>query len=117
MNAQAVIRLWPKLSVAGLVIAGMTALTPVADAQTEQQIKSGCDEAGGTYSTVPNPNSQYSECCYHDSEGKPFCDTYINGSYTGTFPGDKRAPPISGPNGPPPANNAPIATNAPPAAH
>jgi len=104
------------ITAASIAISVLTATTAGAQQQTEQQIKAGCDEANGTYSTVPNPDATYSVCCYHDYKGRPYCDTYVNGSYTGTFPGEaKPPPPVSGPAAPP-ANNAPIPTKPPPAA-
>jgi hypothetical protein len=104
------------LVAAGVIAIGvMTALAPAANAQTEQQIKAGCDEANGTYSTTLG-TERYSECCYHDWKGRPYCDTYINGSYTGTFPGEKQGPPgpVTGSTPPvaPPIGKAPPAATA-----
>jgi hypothetical protein len=124
-----------------IAVAAMIALAPAANAQSEQQIKSGCDEADGNYSTIidTGANVRYSVCCYHDDKGHPYCDTYVNGSYTGTFAGIRRPGPPTGqpvappsktsppPEAPPPVgpnpvtgNNPPVAppiTNGPPAAN
>ena len=103
------------LIAAGVIaVTAMTALAPTANAQTEQQIKAGCDEANGTYSTTQG-GVRYSECCYRDWKGRPYCDTYINGSYTGTFPGEKQGPPGPVTGSTPPV--APPITNPPPAAN
>jgi hypothetical protein len=108
------------LVAAGVIAVGaMTALAPAADAQTEQQIKAGCDEANGTYySTGVTMNGHtYSVCCYNDYKGKRWCDSYQDGGYTLTQPAiGKKLPPL----GPGPGSTPPIAppiTNPPPAAN
>jgi hypothetical protein len=101
------------VSVAAAVLLAMTALAPAAEAaQTEQQIKAGCDEAGGTYTHTAG--SRISKCCYKDYYGDTYCDEYIDGVYIGDD-GPEKAPPVPGPNQPP-SNNAPIGPP-PPAAH
>ncbi|RDH78061.1 hypothetical protein DVS77_11920 [Mycolicibacterium moriokaense] len=66
--------------------AAMTVALPVANAQTEQQIKAGCKEAGGTYGTQQTPLGQASSCRYKDINGDVLVDSYINGKYVATDP-------------------------------
>jgi hypothetical protein len=107
------------LVAAGVIAVGaMTALAPAAYAQTEQQIKAGCDEANGTYNStgVTMNGHTYSVCCYNDYKGKRWCDSYQDGAYTMTQPAiGKKLPPL----GPGAGSTPPIAppiTNPPPGA-
>ena len=104
--------------IAAVALAIGTIAAPAASAQkqTESEIKAGCDEAGGVYHTrVDSDGGNTTTCCYRDNEGHRYCDMFIDGNYIDTSPG-KAPPPVSGPAAPP-ANNAPIQTNPPPAAH
>jgi hypothetical protein len=100
------------LTVPAVII--LTALAPTANAQTEQQIKAGCKEAGGTYTTRVGSIGNFSTCCYKDYYGDRYCDIYIGGTYIETDPEKAGQPPVSLPAKPPPV--APPITNPPPAA-
>jgi hypothetical protein len=107
-----------RLATAGTLLAiaaAMTALAPTANAQTEQQIKAGCKEAGGTYTTRVGSIGNFSTCCYKDYYGDRYCDIYIGGTYIETDPEKAGQPPVSLPAKPPPV--APPITNGPPAAN
>jgi hypothetical protein len=85
-------------------------------AQSEDEIKANCKDAGGTYHHDVSMNgTSFTECCYKDAEGKQGCDAYVNGVYIGTSAEKVGPPSTSGSAVPPPAKNAPIGT-APPEA-
>ncbi len=103
-----------------VAVAAMTSLAPAANAQTEQQIKAGCDQASGTYEStgvVPDNGHTYSACCYNDYKGKRWCDSYTDGTYTMTNPATVKKPPpgpVTGSTPPvaPPISESPPAANA-----
>ncbi|VBA35838.1 hypothetical protein LAUMK191_01161 [Mycobacterium attenuatum] len=53
-----------------------------------QQIQSDCAASGGTYSAWRGgAGINYSHCCFKGSDGKQFCDEYVDGAYQGRSPG------------------------------
>jgi hypothetical protein len=109
-------RLSSLIAAGAIAVAAMTALAPTANAQTEQQIKAGCDEANGTYQgQAYRDGNFYSSCCYHDYKGVQYCDFYTNGNYTQTVGPDRQTVPRGPVTGSTPPVAPPI-TNPPPAA-
>jgi hypothetical protein len=92
----------PNPRFAGLVAAAAFAFATILAApsasaepkQTENEIKSGCADAGGTYSTTVRPGSKkapptrFSQCSYPDIKGDMSTDSYQDGKYLGTQDGD-----------------------------
>lgn len=76
-----------------VAVSAMILTAPAAHALTEQQIKSECDAANGTYNTViDNDGDRVSTCCYTVSSGS-YCNTYVNGDYRGKERVDPVQPP------------------------
>jgi len=104
-------KLVPAVVAAGVVGLAATTLTaPIAHAIPEGTIQSDCAAANGTYNTgVNGQGNRISRCCYHDINGAPHCDYYINGTFVTTY----LQPPTQNPE---PTNVAPVAPAAPGAA-
>ncbi len=108
-------KLVPAIVAAGAVGLAATTLTaPTAHAIPEGTIQSDCAAANGTYTTKVDGGNRYSSCCYHDINGGPHCDLYLNGDFQG---GDIKAPTVKPePTILAPTNLAPAAPAAPGAA-
>ena len=94
----------PAIVAAGAVaLAAITLTAPTAHAIPEGTIPSDCAAANGTYNTgVNHQGNRISRCCYHDINGGPHCDYYLNG----TFVTSDLKPPTQNPE---PTNLAPVA--------
>jgi len=72
-------------AVIGLGIALASATTASAEPQTEAEIKAGCKEAGGTYTTTSSPKGRASECVWKSADGTTNIDVYIDGEWINTL--------------------------------
>jgi hypothetical protein len=102
-------KLVPAIVAAGAIAVAATTLTaPTAHAIPEGTIQSDCASAGGNYNTgVNRQGNRVSRCCYHDINGGPHCDYYLNG----VFVVSDLKPPTENPA---PTNVAPAAPGAAP---
>jgi hypothetical protein len=80
----------------------MILTAPAANAaRSEYQIKSECEQGGGTYTTQVAPDGRrYSSCCYpHDyvTGGGMHCEFYMDGAWQPTPPMNQNPPPPPSP--------------------
>ena len=92
----------------GLGIALASAAMASAEPQTEAEIKAGCKEAGGTYTTTSSPKGRVSECVIKYSHGTEI-DVYVDGEWINTLHESKPVIPT-----PPQVSNPDLAPSSPP---
>lgn len=79
-----------------------------AEPQTEAEIKAGCKEAGGTYTTTSSSKGRVSECVWKSADGTSI-DVYIDGEWINTLHESKPVIPT-----PPQVSNPDLAPSSPP---
>ncbi|WP_137147250.1 hypothetical protein [Mycolicibacterium sp. CR10] len=92
----------------GLGIVLASAAMASAEPQTEAEIKAGCKEAGGTYTTTSSPKGRASECVWKSADGTSI-DVYIDGEWINTLHESKPVIPT-----PPQVSNPDLAPSSPP---
>lgn len=81
------------IGAAAMAAAAILMTAPTANAISEQDIKSECEDIGGTYNSSVVKGHRYSSCDY-TIDGDLKIDTYTDGEYTGTLDKPASVPPV-----------------------